>query len=117
MGWISVAVLYLSSRLVVWMRYLYMLDGFPEDYRAVTIKNIVTYYFPFVDLCVLVYVKYDAFSENDMDNRKLMTYIILCFYVRYCNWYCVFLIPPNNSFFTFWIRGLLRISSNKRAFS
>ena len=81
MAWITAAVLYLSSRLVLWMRFLYLdeyekffygiLDGyilhrFPDNYREVTIKNIAIFYFPFVDLCFLLYFQYDKFYDSDI---------------------------------------------------
>ena len=81
MAWITAAVLYLSSRLVLWMRFLYLdpyptyfygildvyiLHKFPEKYREVTIKNIAIFYFPFVDLYFLLYMQYDRFYGSDI---------------------------------------------------
>ena len=85
MAGITTAVLYLSSRLVLWMRFLYLnpygaytycrctligvisdliwsiVREFPQNYREVTIKNIAIFYFPFVDLCFVLYMQYDKF--------------------------------------------------------
>ena len=62
MAVITAAVLYLSSRLVLWMRFLYLdvneLQGFPVNRRVVTIQNIALFYFPIIDLCFLVYTQY-----------------------------------------------------------
>ena len=38
--WFTVALLYLSSRLVHWMRVLSMNNQWPEHYRDITINNI-----------------------------------------------------------------------------
>ena len=132
MAWISVVVLYLSSRLVLWMRFLYLdlnklygfpedldiLDRFPEKHRAVTIKNIVMYYFPFVDLCVVMFIQYDTLFEDSSKSfcmSKFMTYIIFLYMSPWTSWFYIFFISPNVSFGAFWIRGLLRIPSNIRA--
>ena len=104
MAWISVAVLYLSSRLVLWMRFLYLdldefyiffedsdiLDGFPEHYRAVTMINIVMYYFPFVDLFVVMYIQYDEFFKDTSKSfctSKLMTDSIFLYMSSWTPWF------------------------------
>ena len=72
--WVTVAVLYLSSRLVVWMRLLSWFVESSEEHRHVTIKNIAMFCFPFVDFSIVLYTGFDKVHSP----HSKSAYIYIC---------------------------------------
>jgi len=76
MAWICFLVMYMTSRQVLWMRFL------AEKYQLeVTIVNIVLNNFPFVDLFVYYYDYYISEKEHDESYKTLICTLAVYFLI------------------------------------